>query len=336
VPKWLESLTTDEKIKLVMGTGYAPIERGINVPGAAAITTAEFMERGINSIALADGPAGLRLGKTSVIMKSGKIKGAEPAMEMLRYAPSFIKKFLTANPEKNELLYQYGTAFPVGTALAQTWSMELMEEFGRAVGTEMVEYGVTFWLAPGMNIQRNPLCGRNYEYYSEDPLLTGKIAAAATRGVQSFEGCYATIKHYAANNREHKRNHSDSIMSERTMREIYLKGFKIAVKEADAKSVMTSYNLLNGTYTANSHDLCTKLLRCEWGFNGVVMTDWSATGKGMADNGAAIKSGNDLIMPGGKAFFKRLKEDLQAGAVTEEELNLACANVLEAIANSRA
>jgi beta-glucosidase len=186
-----------------------------------------------------------------------------------------------------------------------------------------------------MNIQRNPLCGRNFEYYSEDPYLTGKMASAVTKGVQSNDGCYVTIKHYAANNQETRRNHSDSVISERALREIYLKGFKIAVLEGGAKGVMTSYNLLNGTYTANSFDLCVKLLRQEWGFKGVVMSDWFSTGDGMAGNGLAVKNGNDLIMPGGKAYMKKLKKDLKNGIVTEEDISRSCANILEAIANSK-
>ena len=199
----------------------------------------------------------------------------------------------------------------------------------------MVEFGVTFLLAPGMNIHRNPLCGRNYEYYSEDPLLTGKMAAAITRGVQSFEGCYVTIKHFAANNQETNRNFSNSVISERVLREIYLKGYRIAVEEAGAKAAMTSYNKINGVYTPNSYDLCTKVLRCEWGFDGVVMTDWFSTGKELAGNGLAIKAGNDLICPGGGYFYNALKNDVKAGIVSMEDIRLSCSRVLEAVINGR-
>jgi beta-glucosidase len=249
--------------------------------------------------------------------------------------PFFVRPYLLGNPRKGTPLYQYTSAFPVGTALAQTWNTELIEQVGRAMGTEMVEFGATFLLAPGMNIHRNPLCGRNYEYYSEDPLLTGRMAAAITRGVQGFEGCYVTLKHYAANNQETNRNHSNSVVGERALREIYLKGFRIAVEEGGAKAVMTSYNLLNGVYTPNSYDLCTLLLRCEWGFEGVVMTDWFSTDKGLASNGLAIKAGNDLICPGNKASFKMLRKDLAAGLVSEEDIRLSAARVLEAVINSR-
>ena len=246
-----------------------------------------------------------------------------------------MKKAMLGNPDKGQVLYQYATAFPVGTAQAQTWNLDLVQRIGEAIGAEMEEFGVTFWLAPGMNIQRNPLCGRNFEYYSEDPLLTGKVAAAVAKGVQKHEGCYAAIKHYAANNQEDNRNKSDSRVNERALREIYLKGFRIAVEEGGAKSVMTSYNKLNGVYAPNSYDLCTNLLRCEWGFEGVVMTDWFSTGKGLADNGAAIKAGNDLIMPGGRRCIKMLRKALKEGALTEDELRLSCARVMETATKGR-
>jgi beta-glucosidase len=223
----------------------------------------------------------------------------------------------------------------VGTALAQTWNTPLVEQIGRAVGAEMVEFGVTYLLAPGMNIQRNPLCGRNYEYYSEDPLLTGKMAASAARGVQSFDGCYVTIKHFAANNQETNRNRTNSVVSERALREIYLKGYRIAVKEAGAKGVMTSYNKVNGVFAPNSYDLCTKILRCEWGFDGVVMTDWFSTGKGLANNGLAIKAGNDLICPGGGEFLAAMKKDFEEGLVGIDDIRLSCARILEAVINGR-
>jgi beta-glucosidase len=199
----------------------------------------------------------------------------------------------------------------------------------------MEEYGATFWLAPGMNIQRNPLGGRNYEYYSEDPLLTGKMAAAVTKGVQSHSGCYVTIKHFAANNQEQRRNHSNSVVSERTLREIYLKGFEIAVKEGGAKGLMTSYNYINGRYTAESYDLCTEVLRNEWGFDGAVMSDWFSTGKGMADGGLSVKAGNDMIMPGGKAYGKAIIRGLRNGSVLAGDIEISCSRVLTAIEGSK-
>ena len=150
---------------------------------------------------------------------------------------------------------------------------KLIREVGAMIGTEMEHFGVTLWLAPGMNIHRNPLCGRNFEYYSEDPYVAGTIAAAMTEGVQSNYGCGTTIKHFACNNQEDNRMGSDSVVSERTLRELYLKGFEIAVKESQPMSIMTSYNLINGVHAANNYDLCTDAARNEWGFKGMIMTE---------------------------------------------------------------
>ena len=153
--------------------------------------------------------------------------------------------------------------------------------------------------------------------------------------MQRHEGCYATLKHYTANNQETNRNRSNSIINERALREIYLQGYRIAIEEAGTKAVMTSYNKLNGTYTPNSYDLCTKILRNEWGFEGVVMTDWFSTGKGLASNGLAIKAGNDLICPGGGYYIKAIKKDMEAGLLSKEDIRLSCARVLEAVINGR-
>jgi len=331
----LRELTLKDMIRVVVATGLIDNNPHISVFGAAAHTTSHLASRGVPNAALCDGPAGLRLSRTLVKMKNGRIKPVEPDMELKGYMYPIMRDIMFGKANQGELLYQYASAFPVGTAMAQTWNTDLIEQIGRAVGTEMVEFGASFLLAPGMNIQRNPLCGRNYEYYSEDPLLTGKMAAAMTKGVQSFDGCYVTIKHFAANNQETNRNYSNSIVSERTLREIYLKGFRIAVEEGGAKAVMTSYNKLNGIYTPNSFDLCTTLLRCEWSFEGVVMTDWFAADRGLASNGLAIKAGNDLICPGGAANRKALKRDLDANLVSHEDIRTSCARILEAAINGR-
>jgi beta-glucosidase len=184
-----------------------------------------------------------------------------------------------------------------------------------------------------MNINRNPLCGRNFEYFSEDPYLAGKIASSYVKGIQN-NNSEACIKHFACNNQETNREHVSSNVSERALREIYTKAFKICVKESHVKSVMTSYNKLNNVYTPNSYDLCTKLLRCEWGFDGVVMTDWYATKKNQGSHWLAIKVGNDLIMPGEYGVKKDIVDAVKNELLSEEELYTACYNVVKSIFDS--
>ena len=327
----LESLSIDDMIWLVTGSGAYGAKNYFDVPGAAASTTSKLISKGIRNVILCDGPAGVRVQRVSTIDKKGKIKPVEGMMEFMNYFPKIIRLFLFGNPKKDTPIYQFATAFPVGTALAQTFNTELLENVGRAIGVEMEEFGATFWLAPGINIHRNPLCGRNYEYYSEDPLLTGKTAAAVIRGVQSQPGCHVVVKHFAANNREYLRTESDSVVSERTLREIYLKGFRIAVQEAKAGGVMTAYNKVNGTYASNNYDLCINILRREWGFDGIVMTDWLSTGKGLADSAVALKTGHNMIMPGGRWYRGQLKRAVKQGRLEETELRLSAGKVLEVI-----
>ena len=238
--------------------------------------------------------------------------------------------------EDADTRYQYCTAFPVGTALAQTWDLDLLREVGRAVACEMREFGVDLWLAPGMNIQRNPLCGRNFEYYAEDPLLSGLLAAAITQGVQEQGGCGVTLKHFACNNQEDHRMGVDVRVSERALREIYLRGFEIAIKEADPAAIMTSYNKINGVYPANSPDLCTALLRQEWGFGGLVMTDWNTTVP--ADGSTPWRcaaAGNDVIMPGNPGDDADIRRALAAGCLTEEAVRRSAGRVIALAARLR-
>lgn len=301
--------------------------RETDAPGAAGVTTAKLTKLGIPQRVLADGPAGLRLQKETVRLKNGRLKPVEPAMEAVRCLPDLVKRFLCADPRQGRVLYQFATAFPMGLSLAQSWNTALLEEVGQAIGREMEAYGVHFWLAPALNLHRNPLCGRNYEYYSEDPLLSGLLAAAVTRGVQSVPGRFVTLKHFACNNQEESRNQTNANVKARALRELYLRGFSVAVREACPGAVMTSYNKLNGVYTANSPDLLTGILRCEWGFEGVVMTDWM----GLADDGGAIAAGNDLIMPGSISNERAILRALKKGRVTGAQLRRCAANVLSAI-----
>ncbi len=334
VRKLLDTLSLKEMVEIVVGIGMFGGNPKFNLPGSVGNTTSKFWDRGLANVALCDGPAGLRIQKRSVLEKNGKVKPVELAMSVFEAFPDFVKKFMVGDPEKNPVLYQYTTAFPVANALAQTWNTELMQEVGSAVYREMKEYGCTYWLAPAMNIHRNPLCGRNFEYFSEDPRLSGKIAAAITRGVQQEDGFYVTVKHFACNNQEDNRTFVSSNVSERALREIYLRGFEICIKEGGAKSVMTSYNKINGVYTPNSYDLCTKFLRNEWGFDGVVMTDWYSTNKGQASNALAMKAGNDLIMPGGGSFKKEILNGVKSGLIQEDDVRRCCANVIRSILHS--
>ncbi len=332
--KLLRQLKVKEAIELTVGGGMFGGKRYFEAPGAAGSTTGNLLDKNIPNICVADGPAGLRLQRTSAITKSGKVKMMDPWISLMKYFPAPVKKLMFGNADKDTLIYQYATSFPVELSLAQTWNVELLEEVGYAVSEEMQTYGVSYWLAPALNIHRNPLCGRNFEYFSEDPLISGKMTAALTRGVQKIAGNYVTIKHFCGNNQEDNRNRTNANMSERALREIYLKGFEIAVKEAKPGAVMSSYNKVNGTYTSNSYDLLTKALRNEWGFEGLVMTDWFATGKGLASEAKAIAAGNDLIMPGSKGANKAIYEGLKQGIVSKTDIRRCAANVLKGIVST--
>lgn len=239
--------------------------------------------------------------------------------------------------KKGETYYQFCTAIPVGTLLAQTWNTELVCKIGEMIGHEMEEFEVTLWLAPGMNIHRNPLCGRNFEYYSEDPLVSGIMASAITLGVQKVPGCGTTIKHFACNNLEDNRKGSDSVIHERALREIYLKGFEIAVKNAQPMSIMTSYNLINGVHAANSYDLCSAAARDEWGFAGAIMTDWTTTTSstaGICTASGCMRAGNDMVMPGNPSDHENIREELACGTLDIRELKRCVWNTIRIILQS--
>lgn len=300
---------------------------GVRVPGSAGETTEGLEEsHGIPSLIMADGPAGLRLRQsyqtdrqTDTVYGSGVLGSLENG---------FLEE--KACYEDADTYYQYCTAFPAGTALAQAWDEKLMEEFGSAVAREMEEFHVNLWLAPGMNIHRNPLCGRNFEYYSEDPYLSGMLAAAVARGVQGRKGCGVTIKHFACNNQEDNRMSVDSLVSQRALREIYFRGFEIAVKKGEPAAIMTSYNRLNGIHSANSYDLCTVLARREWGFAGVIMSDWGTTVPvGESIPWLCVEAGNDIIMPGTPYDGENILQAYREGKLSEEKIRGCAGRVLE-------
>ena len=222
--------------------------------------------------------------------------------------------------------------FPAGCATAASFDRELIRRQGELIGQECQAMDVSAILGPAMNIKRSPLCGRNFEYYSEDPYVAGTIAAAMTEGVQSNYGCGTTIKHFACNNQEDNRMGSDSILSERTIRELYLKGFEIAVKESQPLSIMTSYNLINGTHAANNYDLCTDIARNEWGFKGFIMTDWTTTEKDESCTASGcMRAGNDLVMPGCFGDYDNLKKELKEGSLQLEDLKACIARLVSVI-----
>lgn len=282
-----------------------------SVAGAAGESTDKI--RAVPSLVMADGPAGLRLAPHYVKDENGAhaVGGsALPGMdELMGTGMKLVMKLLTPK-YKGEILEQYCTAIPIGTALAQSWNLQLCEDCGDVVGTEMELFGVDLWLAPAFNIHRSILCGRNFEYYSEDPLVSGLVGAAITKGVQRHSGRGTTVKHFCCNNQETNRYCSDSRMSERALREIYVKGFEICIRESSPAALMTSYNLLNGTHTSERSDLMQTLLRGEWGYDGLIMTDWvvsamNAKGKHrMAKSAPTIAAGNDVFMPGSAGDYK--------------------------------
>ena len=298
----MAKLSLEDKAHFVIGVGMAGFS-GDNavigatmslVPGAAG-TTYPFDSLGIPAVVLADGPAGLRINATR---------------------------------EGDSATY-YCTHFPIGTLLASTWNTQLVEEVGQAIGEEVKEYGADVLLAPAVNIMRNPLCGRNFEYYSEDPVVAGRTAAAYILGVQKND-VGTSIKHFAANNQETNRMNTDAHISQRALREIYLKGFEIAIKESKPWTVMTSYNYINGIYTSESKELVTTILRDEWGYEGTVMTDWF----GGKDGAKQMWAGNDMLQPGKDEQFDSIVAGVKSGKLDEADLNHNVQRVLNLVERS--
>ena len=326
-------LSDDELIHTVLGDYRSGEESGsivgaasTAVIGAAGQTTTRIP--GLPSITMADGPAGLRLAPTYGVDAEGPFSLGDSSLpatflELMDDAGREALGIADApeSREPTEIREQYTTAIPIGSALAQSWNPVLAERLGNVVGAEMERFGVGLWLAPAFNLHRCVLCGRNFEYLSEDPLLAGDIAAAITRGVQSHPGRGVTIKHLACNNQETNRLNSNSNVSPRALRDLYLRAFEICVRQARPAAVMTSYNLINGVHTSESAELLEVILRQEWGFDGLVMTDWVVNGMTRSDMkhprataAASIKAGNELFMPGGEPDREDLLAALRRGS----------------------
>lgn len=317
---------------------------GMQVAGAAGETAGICRDKGVPNLIMADGPAGLRLAREYGVDENGIYSldnGNFDAIAELLPESMMAILGVGKKPERHgEVFSQNCSAIPTGTALAQSWNTALLEACGDLVGEEMERFHVHIWLAPALNIHRLPLCGRNFEYYSEDPLISGKMAAAITRGVQKHPGCGVSIKHFCCNNQETNRMYSNSHVSQRALRDIYLKGFEIAIRESAPATVMSSYNLLNGEHTSQRYDLMETILRQEWGYEGLVMSDWVTPGLGSGKHKYAyacahgsIKAGNDLMMPGGKGdhanLMAALADEDSAYPITREDLERCAARVVE-------
>ena len=310
-----------------------------SVAGAAGESVPLPCGADVDTLTMADGPAGLRLSRTFFRDADGVHALTDAIPEsMLAILPSparWLLRLKARKPKRGDRIeHQYCTAIPIGTAVAQSWDVDFARRCGDLVGDEMERFGVRVWLAPALNIHRDIRCGRNFEYYSEDPLLSGKMAAAITRGVQARPGCGVTVKHFAANNQELNRTNNNSLVSERAMREIYLRGFGICLREARPKCVMTSYNLINGVHSSSCHALVTEALRREFGHTGVVMSDWISpplynskkySGPTAAENVAA---GGDLFMPGRDADVESICAALESGSLQRRALQESASRVI--------
>ena len=297
----LAAMTLEEKARLLVGGANNFFSEGAVVGGeadlvaGAAGATAAIPRFGIPATVLTDGPAGVRIDPTR--------KGTSKTY--------------------------YATGFPIGTCLASTWNTELVAKVGEAIGNETKEYRCDVILGPGMNLHRNPLCGRNFEYYSEDPLLTGKIAAAYINGVQS-QGAGVSAKHFAINSQETDRTSVDERVSQRAARELYLRGFEIAVRESNPWTIMSSYNKINGTYSMGNHDLLTSILREDWGYKGIVMTDWIGVREGLT-TASEVHAGNDLMEPGQQRQVEEIVESVKNGSLNMADVDRNVRRMLEYI-----
>ena len=319
---------------------------GSDVPGAAGQTTKRFIGKGVPSLVMADGPAGLHISGQYGIDENGKyvIAGEDTKAIKELLPPDILKALLVMFPDAandnrgGEIFDQYCTALPIETALAQSWDPEICAVCGKIAGEEMERYGVDIHLAPAINTHRHILCGRNFEYFSEDPYLAGKMAVGMIEGVRANKGKGSMPKHFVCNEQETNRLNSNSIVSERALREIYLRPFEIAVKEGKPIAVMTSYNLINGRHTSECNALIENVLRGEWGFDGLAVSDWVGYKKSpdgdmkhpRARASRSIATGNDLMMPGNKGHYRELLECMrdQTDPLTREQTEICASRIV--------
>lgn len=327
----LSNLSLRDRINLCVGSGLLPKTNFVCVSGCAGYTT-PFVKN-MPSLAMADGPAGIRISPKVKIKKDGKTQAIIPSMDIYNYLPKIFKYFKYAkdNKKNTHIGYLQTTSFPTGISLASTFNVEIINEVGIAISKELNCYGISFYLAPAINIIKNPIGGRSFEYYSEDPYLAGIVAAALIRGVENTKGQYAVLKHYACNNLEFRRNEISANVSDNALRVIYLKAFQIAIKYSNPSVIMSCYNKVNHKYVSNDSKMLNDILRLEFGFNGFVMTDWLATGNKFGSHVEAIKAGNDLIMPGNRKAFNQILRAYKRRKITKDELNRAASNVLKII-----
>jgi len=350
-----DSMSDDELIRTVMGA-FASVESrsiigdaAIHVAGAAG-ETVSIPAYDVKGLIMADGPSGLRLSRVcgkdaaGVFSKKDPLAGLTDQEKALEVMPAPLKKAVIAMfPSVNsrerdgEIFEQNCTEIPSASALAQTWNLSAARTCGQIVREEMERFGIQIWLAPAMNIKRHPLCGRSFEYYSEDPLVSGLMAAAITEGVQEKAGFSVTVKHFCCNNQEANRFRTNSCVSERALRDLYCRGFETAVKEGHPHAVMSSYNLLNGVHTSERVDLIRVMLREEWGFEGIVMSDFMTGDESASDQTNkyrkfmapdSLSAGLDLVMPGGRAHYDRVRKALEEGSLNRNIIKKAAARMI--------
>lgn len=331
----LDSLQPESQMELLVGSDLTKIgiKGSHEIIGAAGKTTTNLISNSLSNIVFSDGPAGINI-MSEVCFKNGTNQST-PTKVPEKYNWGSFAEFLKTHVCSSDgtLVYRYPTCWPCAILFAQTWNPSIVENAGSCTADEMEKYGISVILGPGMNIHRNPLCGRTFEYFSEDPFVSGTMAASFVNGVQNGRKSAACLKHFCCNSCEEDRQKSSSNISERALREIYLKGFQLAVSKSQPKTVMTSYNLLNHIYTANRKDLIDDILRCEWGFSGVVMTDWNSCGENVACTYRAILAGNDLIMPGNDSYLNQIRDAYENGKLTKEDIRICAARVLHLILN---